>query len=138
MSLLLTLFTLGTGLHSTSHTIQQIRIFQTPPTKDYSLSITHSFFSYLAVLSTVKFQSSTKKVYQFARENFQTRLTVKSSLTRFDSNKLHLSQFFLVLTQHHRTQHHRNQHHRTQHHRNQHHRYPTQQKQNKHASHNQT
>ena len=77
---------LGAGLHSLSPTKYKNRFFPTPPTKDYCLSITHSFFSYLTVLSTVKFQSSTKKVYQFARENFQTRLTRNNILRRFDSN----------------------------------------------------
>ena len=86
IALFLVLRACGAGFNTSTLTICEIRIFPTPPTKDYCLSITHSFFSYLSVLSTVKFGSSTKKVYYFTRENFHTRVTKNNTLRRFDSN----------------------------------------------------
>ena len=77
---------LGAGLHSLSLTIYENRFFPTPPNKDYYLTTNVSFFMYLLVLSTVNFQNSTKKVYNFTRENFQTRLARNNILRRFDSN----------------------------------------------------
>ena len=87
IALFLVLRACGAGWNTSTLTICQIRIFPTPPKKDYCLTTNISVFLYLRVLSTVKFQSSTKKVYHFDREIFHTRLTKNNTLRRFDSNK---------------------------------------------------
>ena len=86
IALFLVLRACGAGFNTSTLTICEIRIFPTPPNKDYCLTTNVSFFMYLLVLSTVNFKISTKKVYNFTRKNFQTRLTKNNILRRFDSN----------------------------------------------------